>query len=217
MKISGWAARKAFIAVVPHLGAPTMKKSGFLIFYSPPPGLRQLSRTFLRIIAPEFAVVSHQVEQFLCIFRKFFARFAFPSVDSPCSDHVAMEIVLVPPTGIRGVEAPNFPYARNGTTYKAFDFVKHSLIRAEIFVSNLQAVYLSIDVLLHLEVSIEVLGNLPRSVSTKPSPLSALQPLVERDVDFSAWKDYEIFYNKLRGTFYKGEHKLFRKYLEENK
>ena len=37
-----------------------------------------------------------------------------------------------------------------------------------------------------------------------------------RNVDFSSWEDYEIFYNPLRGIFEKGDHKLFKKWLEEN-
>ena len=44
---------------------------------------------------------------------------------------------------------------------------------------------------------------------------SSEQYVIDRDVDLSTWKDYEIFYNPIRGTFEKGENKLFVKWLEE--
>lgn len=40
--------------------------------------------------------------------------------------------------------------------------------------------------------------------------------LIERDVDFSAWKDYEIYFRPIRGTFEKGDHKKFKEWLKKN-
>jgi len=39
--------------------------------------------------------------------------------------------------------------------------------------------------------------------------------MIERDVDFSEWKDYEIYFRPIRGTFKKGDHKKFREWLEQ--